>query len=146
MNSRVVCMVRGGEAGRRVQRQAITYAQKHNSPLVFLHIIYLRGFSDRDKALSDPVRKELTWLARVTLNLARSRARSAGIQADIAIRYGPFLDTTIAYLKEGPVDRIFLGSPVEDSPAYMENLSRLREIAAQISEAAGVQVTIAGEE
>lgn len=146
MSSRVVCMVRGGEAGRRVQRQAINYAQKHGLPLVFLHIIYFRGLSVKEEALFESARMEMTWMARVTLNLARTRARRQGIQAEVAIRNGPILETTIKFLKEGPVDRIFIGSPVKDTPDFQENNSRLREFATQISELTGVQVSIAGEE
>lgn len=146
MNSRVVCMVRGGEAGRKVQRQAINYALNKNFPLVFLHIIYLGGLSDKEEALLESARMEMTWLARVTLNLARTRASRAGIQAEIAIRNGPILETTIAFLRESPVDRIFIGSPDEGAPGYLENSARLREFATRISEATGVPVSIGGEE
>jgi len=143
MNRRVVCMVRGGEAGRRVQRQAIAYAQKSGLPLFFLHIIYLRGLSLKDDAMMASARKEMTWLARVTLNLARTRARTAGLQADFAIRHGPIIETTIAFLNESPVDQLFIGSPLPDAPDYQENLLRVREFARQIYDATGVQVTIA---
>ncbi|OGO28703.1 MAG: hypothetical protein A2Z16_07860 [Chloroflexi bacterium RBG_16_54_18] len=145
MNKRVVCMVRGGEAGRRVQRQAIAYAQKTGLPLFFLHVIYLRGLSLKDEALMASARKEMTWLARVTLNLARSRARTAGLQTDFAIRHGPIIETTIAFLNESPVDQLFIGSPSSESPDFQENLLRVREFAGQISDATGVQVTIADE-
>jgi hypothetical protein len=143
MSARVLCMVRGGEAGRRVQRQAIAYAQKAGLPLVFLHIIFLRGFAQEEILDLEPAQEELTWLARVTLSLARRRARAAGLQADTAIRIGPILETTIAFVKESPVDRIFIGSPAPDSPDYAGNIQRLREFAGQISEATGVQVIIA---
>jgi hypothetical protein len=72
-------MVRGGEAGRRVQRQAIAYAQKTGLPLFFLHIIYLRGLSLKDEAmLASAKRNDLAGTC--TLNLARSQRhrRSAG--------------------------------------------------------------------
>ena len=43
MNKRVVCMVRGGEAGRRVQRQGIAYAQKTGLAPFFLPVLFFRG-------------------------------------------------------------------------------------------------------
>jgi len=142
MNSRVVCMVRGGEAGRRVQRQAISYSQNTGLPLVFLHIMYLRGLSLKNEALLDSARREMTWLARVTLNLARARARNAGLKADIIIRQGPILETTITFLQEGPVERIFIGSPSAENPDYQEKLIRVQQFAQQITAATGVQVIV----
>ena len=142
MSSRIVCMVRGGEAGRQVQRQAIAYAQKTGLPLVFLHIINLRGLAQEEVLDLAPALEELTWLARVTLSLARRRAHAAGLQADTAIRIGPFLDATVAFLKEGPVDHLFLGSPSLGISPIEGNTQRVREFAEQISKATGVPVMV----
>ena len=65
------------------------------------------------------------------------------IQIETAIRFGPIIETTVAFLQESPVERLFLGSPYSNTPDYEDKLRRVREFAEQVSEATGVQVMIA---
>jgi hypothetical protein len=143
MSFRVICMVRGGEAGRIVQEQAIQYAQQAKLPLVFLNIIDLSGLPLKNEGQSVPARAELTWLARVHLSQARMRAKSAGLKPETAIRYGPVLETTVGFLQESPTDRLFIGAPHPDDPQYAQRSERVREFASQLTQATGVEVVIA---
>ncbi len=143
MNTQVVCLVRGGEAGRETQQQAISYAKKAGKELVFLHIINLADFEIENKDLQDSVRTELTWLAHINLSQARQRAERHGLKANIAIRHGSFFDTVTNYVRENPVNRLYVGLPRQNREDNEKRLNRVQSFASRLTEITGVEVVIA---
>ena len=142
MNRKVVCMVRGGEAGRSTQEQAIAYAKKAERQLVFLQIINIDRLSLNGEEKILPTLTELTWLARINLSLARQRAARHGVKAEAAIKIGPIFESVVAYLKENQVERLFLGLPREDHEDYHFRLEQVNEFAGRISQATKVTVEL----
>ncbi len=143
MNSQVVCLVRSGEAGRETQQQAIHYAKTAGKELVFLHIIDLASYEIENEELRDSVHQELTWLARINLSQARQRAQRHGLKANIAIRNGTFFQTVTEYVRENPVNRLFIGLPRESQDEGKQRLERVQAFARRFTETTGVEVVIA---
>lgn len=140
MNGKIVCMVRGGEAGRKVQEHAIAFAHQNKKNIVFVHIVDAQTIASGNEKLVAAARDELTWLGRVTLSMARRRAERAGIQVEVAILYGSIFEAVSAYLLLNPVERIFIGSPHSGSDDYQERLERVREFSDRLSQSVGIPV------
>lgn len=138
----VICMVRGGEASRIVQEQAIAFARKKNKKLVFLHIIDLDSLSLDNEILLEAARMEVTWLARVNLILAYRRAKSAGIEAEMTIRFGPIFKSVIEFLQERNAYCLFLGTPRRGVRDYEERIGKVQHFAEQIQNVTGISVCI----
>lgn len=138
----ILCLVRGGEAGRNTQEQAIVYARQTGKRLVFLHIINPSGYKLENEDLLEPVLQEQTWLARVSLSQARQRAERRGMKAEVAIRTGVFVETVQKYIREASVERVYLGMPRHDGDDYDARLERIRNFADQLSRDLGVEVAI----
>lgn len=140
MNSKIVCMVRGGEAGRKVQEFAIDYARQNKKTIVFVHIVDIQTIASDVESLKSAAREELTWLGRVTLSMARRRAEQAGIQVEVAILYGSIFEAICAYLAENPAEHVFLGSPHPGSENYSQRLERVQGFAERLRQASGIDV------
>lgn len=143
MNKKVVCMVRGGEAGRDVQLQAIAYAQSHQLELVFVHVVNVDRFVFENEALKAPAIDELTWLARVILSLARRRALEAGIKAEIVILQGTALEQMRIFLEKTPAECVFIGAPFSGANHLEQRRERGAAFADQLHNLTGVDVIIA---
>jgi hypothetical protein len=135
-------MVRGGEASRIVQEQAIRFASQNNKKLVFLHIIDLSSLGLGNEILLDAARTEVTWLARVNLNLAYRRARRSEIPSETVILYGPIFRSVVDFLQDRKPDCLFLGTPREGMKDYEERIARVRQFAEHITDATSVSVCI----
>ena len=142
MSGQVLCLVRGGEAGRSTQEQAILFSRQSGMLLVFLHVISPASYQTDNQALLDSVLVELTWLARVNLSLARQRAERGGTKAEMEIRTGPFVDTVQAYLREEPVERVFMGKPREDQADYELRLANVESIVKRLSEVSKAEIIL----
>jgi hypothetical protein len=140
--SEIVCLVRGGEAGRNTQEQAIEYARGTGKKLVFLHIINPAGLVLDNEKMLEPVLQEQTWLARVSLSQARQRAERRGMKADMTIRKGAFVETVEAYVEEKSVERVYLGMPRKEGPDYEMRLERVHSFARRLEENLNVEVAI----
>jgi hypothetical protein len=137
-----VCLVRGGEAGRNTQEQAIEYARGTGKKLVFLHIINPAGLVLENEKMLEPVLQEQTWLARVSLSQARQRAERRGMKADMAIRKGAFVETVEAYVEEKSVERVYLGMPRKEGPDYEMRLERVNSFADRLKKNLNVEVIV----
>ena len=142
MIEQVVCLVRGGEAGRFTQEQAIDYARQTGRKIVFLHIITPGGFQLENEDLLEPVLKEQTWLARVNLGQARQRAERRGMKGETAIRMGPFVETVLTYVQEQPVDRVYLGKPRQDTEDYEQRLARINAFIKRLADEGSVEAVV----
>jgi Universal stress protein family len=146
MNAKVVCMVRGGESGRLVQEKAAAFSIQENLTLVFLHIVDQRVFSSENESLIKAWRDEMTWLGLVTLGLARKRAEDRGLKTETVILHGPIYETTIKFLKENTISRLFIGSPHIGAEDFDQRLNKIKIFAEKIQQDTGVDVVIANPE
>jgi nucleotide-binding universal stress UspA family protein len=144
MNGKVMCLVRGGEAGRKVQEKAIAYARNNQKELVFLHVVDASRVSDEEELeeVQTAVKEELIWLAHVTLSMARRRATGQGVNAKIDIITGSFFDTVLKYATQPQIEVVFMGSPHSGTPDYDERLKRVKKFAQRLQEAANVEVVV----
>jgi hypothetical protein len=144
MNGKVMCLVRGGEAGRKVQEKAIAYARSNQKELVFLHVVDASRVSDEDELeeLKSAVEDELIWLAHVTLSMARRRATAQSVSSKIDIITGPFFDTVLNYATQPQIEVVFMGSPHSGAPDYDERLKRVKKFAERLQQAANVEVVV----
>jgi len=140
MNGKIVCMVRGGEAGRKVQEHAIAYAHQNKKTIVFVHIVDAETLAYGNETLFSAARDELTWLGRVTLSMARRRAEQAGIQVEVAILYGTLFEAITAYLSQNTAEMVFIGSPHAGSDDYEQRLVRVRQFSDKLSQFIGLPV------
>jgi hypothetical protein len=142
MSGSVVCMIRGGEASRLLQEEAITYARREDLTLIFFHIIDLAWVAEENEALLEPARIEMAWLACFNLRLASRRARDAGVRVETAIRYGPIYKTVVTFLNEIGAQRLYIGSPRRQMLDYKERMMRVQAFKEQIAQATGVEVLV----
>ena len=142
MNGRIVCMVRGGEAGRKVQEHAIAFAHQNKKTIIFVHIVDAQTIALGNQNLIAAAREELTWLGRVTLSMARRRAEQAGIQVEVAILYGSIFEATSAYLSQNMAEKIFIGSPHPGTDDYESRLEQVHLFSERLSQSCGVPVQI----
>jgi nucleotide-binding universal stress UspA family protein len=137
-------MVRGGESGRQVQEAAISYALKEDIRLSFLHIVDLNIVPAEDERLIQIWREELTWLAQISLGLARRRAEESGLHPETVILYGPIFTTAVDYIRKHQVTRVFIGSPHSSADDYDKRMAGSEKFAEDIHHHSGVEVTIIG--
>lgn len=141
-DKKVICMIRGGEAGRCVQEKAIEEAKKGGKELVFLHVIDVSSLNLENEDLIDSARKELTWLGGVTLSLALDRAVNSGVRADGALRYGPLFETVQTFLRESPAEILFIGGTNRQVPDFDQRLARINNFVQRVYRETGVPVEI----
>lgn len=143
MKAKIVCMTRGGEAGRIAQNQAIADAQKNGKELIFLYVMDMRTLELSNEAYIDSAKQEMKWLARFNLSLAVKRALSAGVQAKTVVREGPVLETVQAVMTEFQAERLYIGSPHPEAPDYTARMAGVQKFAKQIEWLTGLEVVIA---
>jgi nucleotide-binding universal stress UspA family protein len=142
MNEKVACMVRGGEAGRKVQEYTIAYSRTNHKSVVFVHVVDIGSLSLTNEALHESAREELTWLAHVNLSIARRRAESAGVKAEVVILYGNIFEAIQNYLRVSPVDLVLMGAPHPGTENFNQRLERVREFAARLSQSTNVPAKV----
>jgi len=135
-------MIRGGESGRAVQDYAIDLVKETRGELTFLHVIDVSILSLENEQLEASAREELTWMGRVTINLATERAQAAGVHVMGEIRYGPLQDVIRTYVKINPTDQLLLGATIPSMPDYEERLTSLKEFAHQLQAEIGILVDV----
>lgn len=142
MKERIACLVRGGEVGRRVQERAIAYALQNNQTIVFLHVIDLTQINPENEKQRNTIRTELVWLGKVILNMARRRAKQAGVKAEGMLLSGTVLGAAQEYLSRHPCDRVLIGSPHPNTLNYTQRLERIHQFAKQLEASSGIPVEI----
>ena len=114
--SSIVCATRGGQGSRAAQLEAIEIARETGDRLVFLYVVNPVRLEEQDDILFGAVRAEVHWIGRALLNIARQRAESAGVSADIAIREGDVSDEIERFLGESGARLLLLGAPRGTTP------------------------------
>jgi nucleotide-binding universal stress UspA family protein len=142
MSGKIACLVRGGEAGRTVQEHTIAYAVEYDKTILFIHVVDSTIVENENERLKTAVHAELTWLGRVTVNIARRRAKQAGARSETVILYGTVQEASQDYLSSHLVERIFIGGPHPDTANFSLRLDRIQQFASQLGDATGVPVEI----
>jgi len=140
VSEQVLCMVRGGEAGRATQEAAIEYVKLQEKKLVFMHVIDPQRLSLNSEEQLAPAEAELTWLGHITLSMARQRANNKSINPRLLIRKGPIFDVVLDFLQENKVEKVFLGLPREVLEDYEERRKLVERFAERITKASDVPV------
>ena len=137
----IVCATRGGVGGRAVQVQAINHAREHDRPLTFLYVVDAEAVVTRDVTVMAAAQQELYWLGQTLLRIAQKRAKSLGVESDIAIREGPVQDAISRFLREESGEILFLGAPRGTTSSIFGD-DAIERFAKSIQEASGVPVKI----
>ena len=142
----VVCAMRGGEASRRVQEEAVALARREARDLVFLYVVDVdaleRGSPAGGRVLEEALRQELRWLGAALLRIARRRAARDGVEARIALREGVVSEEILACLSAQDAGCLLLGAP-RGTTANVFGDDAIERFAARIAEEAGTEVRIA---
>jgi nucleotide-binding universal stress UspA family protein len=137
----IVCATRGGAGSRAVQLAAIERALKLDLPLVFLYVASPGDLGKENKTLHGAVKDELIWLGKALLNIAKNRAREAGLTAETVIRVGNVQDEICRYLIEHKASVLLLGAP-RGTTAELHGDDAIERFATRITEDSGVDVKI----
>lgn len=142
MKGKIACLVRGGEAGRKVQERAIAYAIENDITIVFIHVVDVSPVNGNGEDIITAMREELSWLGKVILNMARRRAKLAGIKTEGVVLYGTVLEAAQSYLSTHPTNLVLIGSPHPETPNYPQRLEKVHQFAGQLGEFVGVPVEV----
>lgn len=142
MSGTITCLVRGGEAGRKVQEHAIGYAAENNKSILFAHVIDVNPLEGQNESTIIAMKSEREWLGKVILNMACRRAKLSGISAEGVILYGTVLKAVINHLSNLSTSLIFIGSPHPDTPDFPQRLEKAHQFAGQLQEALDVPVEL----
>lgn len=142
MKDRIACLVRGGEMGRMVQERAIAYALQTNQTIVFLHVIDLTQVIPENEKQLDAIKTELVWLGKVILNMARHRAKRAGVKAESVLLFGAVPEAAQEYLRHHSFSRVLIGAPHPSTLNYTQRLKHICQFAGQLEKATGIPVEV----
>jgi nucleotide-binding universal stress UspA family protein len=138
----IVCATRGGEAGRRTQERAVALAKERGDELVFLCVFDPAFAGDLSPALSAAVVQEQQWLGRTLMNVAQSRARKQGVDADAVVRRGPVVESIGDFVRESCASTLVIGKPKVDSALSTLRLDNVQSCADQMVDQTGIEVLV----
>jgi nucleotide-binding universal stress UspA family protein len=98
----------------------------------------LEGFDDH---IRPALRKEVLWLGRALLNMAKNRAENDDVTSESFLREGNVTDEIIRFLNERSATLLLLGASRESSTAYFGENS-VEKFAQTIRENSGIPVEI----
>ena len=138
---RVLCATRGGKASYRTQDAAIALAKERGDELAFLFVVDV-CFLKRSRRAVRPevVIAEMTRMGEFLLQMARERADSQGMDADVLLRCGHLRAELKTAVHEHKADLLVLGKPAGDESAYA--FRDVKNLAANIETETGIQVVI----
>ena len=138
---RVLCATRGGKASYRTQDAAIALAKERGDELAFLFVVDV-CFLKRSRRAVRPevVIAEMTRMGEFLLQMARERAESQGMDADVLLHCGHLREALKAAAREHRADLLVLGKPAGDESVYA--LRELKDLAASIETETEIQVII----
>jgi nucleotide-binding universal stress UspA family protein len=140
--SPIVCATRGGEASRRTQEYAIRLARERGDPLIFLCIFDPSFARQLNPELAAAVADEQRWLGRALLGIARSRARTQGVEAQAEVLNGPVMQEIEEYLRKVNADTLVIGASKRDTSLAAFDMSEVEHFAAKVREDTGVEVVV----
>jgi nucleotide-binding universal stress UspA family protein len=138
----IVCATRGGEAGRRTQERAVALAKERGDELVFLCVFDPAFAGHLSHTLSEAVVKEQQWLGRTLMNVAQSRARKQGVQAQAVVRSGPVVENIEDFVRESCASTLVIGEPKVDSALAIFTLDTVQSCAEEMEDKTGIEVVL----
>lgn len=136
----ILCLTRGGEASYPNQDGAIRIAKERDADLVFLHVSNARFLNKMASPILVDVETELEHLSEFILEMAKERAKEAGLQAHSLAKSGPFQQALWSAIDEVGADVVILGSPAEDTGHL--NRTYLEDLIQKLSAERGVEVIL----
>ena len=139
----IVCATRGGEASRRTQERAIVLAKEQGAELFFLCIADPSFAGPVSEPLEAALVEELSWLGRLLLCIAQSRAQEQGVAAQTAIRCGLVWPSIVEYLHETNAGTLIIGLPgTETASRSREFEARFAQFVERIRQSTHVEVVV----
>ncbi len=105
----IVCATRSGEASRPLQNRAVQLALERQAGLVFVYVVAPDTRLDLDEQLVPAISHELFWFAEATLNIAKIRARQAGVHVETTVRRGAVEDEIENVIREYQAELLVIG-------------------------------------
>lgn len=128
----VLCAVRSRPGGEDTVRRAIELALEAGARLTFVQVVdagFVAQLSHRSSSRKAAIR-ELTEMARFTLELVRQQAHRAGVpEVDFDVREGAVRDELIQAVRDLEPDVLILGRPQENGRSTFPGDARARFIA-----------------
>lgn len=137
----IVCAMRGGAGSRAVHLRAMELARESGQRVIFLYVIDLSGFKHNDVSLLPAIRQELWWLGHTLLQIGCQRAKSEGIDAEMAVREGAVREEILRFLTEVSAEVLLLGAPRAITSAVFGD-DPIEQFAAAIASQSGVKVEV----
>lgn len=139
----ILCLTRGGEKSHPTQDRAIALARARGARLLFLFVSDVRFVFKGSAALLGDIERELDEMGEFLLTMAQERADKAGVQADILVENGAFLDAIKRTIQLHAVSTVVLGAP-RDEDRYTTR-EFLDELGTSLESEFGVEVLIVEE-
>ena len=134
----ILCPTRGGEASHANQDRAIALAKERAEDLIFLYVSDVRFLYRGSGALVGSLEDDLDEMGEFLLTMAQERAERQGVNAQQAVRRGPFEEAIQDVIKDHGVTTVVFGTPGEEHRITSENY--LRRLADRLTEELEVEV------
>jgi nucleotide-binding universal stress UspA family protein len=132
MNTKILCLTRGGEASYPNQDGAIAIAKERGQDMMFLYISNIE-FLDRTAAPKViDIETELDELGKFLLTMAQERANNAGVTAKTLVRRGVFREVLSDVIEENNFETVILGSSSDDTGLI--DMDLLHEVTCEVQQ------------
>lgn len=138
----IICATRGGEGSLVAQQQAIARAKENDHDLVFVYVVDIHTIGEFDHHLDDAVGREMYWLGKVLLNIAKQRADKAGVKAKTDILTGVLEDKLVSCLEDYQADLLMLGAP-RGTTAKLNGDDAVEQFVQRLKAKTGINIEIA---
>ncbi|MFP3853709.1 MAG: universal stress protein [Anaerolineales bacterium] len=136
----ILCPTRGGEASHPNQDRAIALAKERGEVLIFLYVSDVRFLYRGSGALLGALEDDLDEMGEFLLTMAQERAERQGVNAQQAVRRGPFEEAIKDVIEEHGVSTVVFGKPGEEH--RITSKKYLRRLADSLSEKMEVEVLL----
>jgi nucleotide-binding universal stress UspA family protein len=136
----ILCATRGGEASVRTQQHAIQMAKDRSAKLVFIFVSDVSFLEQYSAPRVPTMETEMERLGEFLLLMAKERAETEGVEADITVRKGDFRPALIEAAKDVGASLIVLGRPQDDNLTTLEYLEN--SLSPALKEATGSEVIV----
>jgi nucleotide-binding universal stress UspA family protein len=117
-------------------------ARERKAPLLFLFIVDPAFAKPAGDDLAAAVLDEFEHLGRGLLAIAQARARTHGVQADIAICRGAIQQAIEGFLREVNAGTLVIGAPKNDSMSPVFNSAAISRFVQRIQASGDIEVLV----
>ena len=130
MNTKILCLTRGGEGSYPNQDGAIAIAKERGQDMMFLYISNIEFLDHTAAPKVIDIEAELDELGEFLLVMAQERASKAGVTAKTLVRRGFFREVLSEVIEENNFETVILGSSSGDTGIIDEDL--LHEVTSEV--------------